>query len=158
MESTREEQVRFVLSRFKTLGSVVQASRMPELMQLDLSMAQFRTLMILGSGGPKTIGQIAHELKIGQSTAGHLVDRLVKAGYACRAEDAEDRRRTVVQTTSAGQAFYEHFASGSETIARYLSELADDDLKALYQGLDALYRMVCAKQGLSAPPSPESAE
>jgi MarR family transcriptional regulator, organic hydroperoxide resistance regulator len=155
MGNTREEQVREAMSKMKAIAMATHIARLPELMQLELSMAQFRTMMILGKWNTMTIGHLAQELGVGQSTAGHLVDKLVRAGYAQRTEDAEDRRRTVVQLTSPGQDLHTRFTDNSEVLRECLLELSDEDLDALSQGLSALCNLTCKKQGLKAPPSQE---
>ena len=155
MGNTREKQVHEAMSKMKAITMAMHIARLPELMPIDLSMAQFRTMMVLGKWSTMTIGHLAQELGVGQSTAGHLVDKLVKAGYAQRTEDTEDRRRTVVQLTSPGQELHARFIGHSEIIRECLLELSDEDLDALSQGVSALCNLVCEKQGLKASPSQE---
>src|SRR5712691_5133295 len=75
-------------------------------MEIDLTLPQLRTLLVLAEEGPLVIGQIAQRLGIGLSTGGHLVDRLVQANLAERTEDAEDRRRTLARLTPKGEDLY----------------------------------------------------
>ncbi|QBD80575.1 MarR family transcriptional regulator [Ktedonosporobacter rubrisoli] len=142
MHKEREERECEVLSLVHTIFKTMQESKLPHLMQIDLSMAQLRTLFILAEGGPMTIGQVANKLSIGQSTAGHLVDRLVRAGYAQRAEDAADRRRIVAHLTETGQDLLEQFRGDPNRMRGYLREMNDDDLEALCQGLNAFASVV----------------
>ena len=100
MTHTRAELEREAVAHFKTIGRTLKATAGQAWMEMDLTLPQLRTLLILAEEGPLVIGQIAQRLGIGLSTGGHLVDRLVQAGLAERTEDAEDRRRTLARTNS----------------------------------------------------------
>lgn len=142
MAMTREEREKDTMSITKTFIHALKEDRWQFLAHLDISMAQVRTLHLLAEEGPMVIGQVAQSLDIGQSTAGHLVDRLVKAGLAQRTEDPEDRRRTVAHLTETGWEVFNRFRVNSEDMAERLKELSDDDLNALHQGLKALLQVV----------------
>jgi DNA-binding MarR family transcriptional regulator len=148
MTMTREEREKDTMSITKNFIHALKEDTWPFLAHLDISMAQVRTLHLLAEEGPMVIGQVAQSLGIGQSTAGHLVDRLVKAGLAQRTEDSEDRRRTVAHLTEAGWELFNRFRVNSEQMAIMLKELSDDDLNALHQGLKALQQAIqkCRKQ------------
>src|SRR6202162_4661343 len=103
---TREELEREVVTQFQTLTRTLKATAGTVWMDIDLTIAQLRTLLVLAEEGPLVIGQIAQRLGIGLSTGGHLVDRLVQADLAERAEDAEDRRRTLARLSPAGGDLY----------------------------------------------------
>src|SRR5260370_25354330 len=75
-------------------------------METDITLPQLRTLLILAEEGPLVIGQIAQRLGVGLSTGGHLVDRLVQASLAERAEDTGDRRPTPARLTPAGEELH----------------------------------------------------
>ena len=79
---------------------------------------------------------------IGLSTGGHLVDRLVQAGLAERMEDVEDRRRTLVRLTQAGEDLSTQLLSGIQQIPILIQQLEESDLSALLQGLRAINRLV----------------
>jgi DNA-binding MarR family transcriptional regulator len=111
-------------------------------MEIDLTIAQLRTLLVLAEEGPLVIGQIAQRLGIGLSTGGHLVDRLVQANLAERTEDAEDRRRTLARLTPKGEDLYARLLNHSLQMQSLIQKLDDADLAALLQGLQALNRLV----------------
>src|SRR5215510_10435181 len=75
--------------------------------ELELSMAQLKTLWIIHAAGAVSIGEIAETLGVGQPTASHLVDRLVQAQLVARAEDPLDRRRTLAQLSVTGKELVE---------------------------------------------------
>ncbi|HEV2472814.1 MAG TPA: MarR family transcriptional regulator, partial [Chthonomonadales bacterium] len=109
---------------------------------IDLTIAQLRTLLVLAEEGPLVIGQIARRLGIGLSTGGHLVDRLVQAGLAERAEDAGDRRRTMARLTPAGEDLYARLLNRTQHLQSLLQRMREGELTALLQGLKAMRRAV----------------
>ena len=78
MIQTREELEREVVAQYRTLGRTLKTSSGTVWMEIDLTIAQLRTLHVLAEEGPLVIGQIAQRLGVGLSTGGHLVDRLVQ--------------------------------------------------------------------------------
>lgn len=139
---THEELVLEVIEQYRAYFHGFKAHMGPILKNIDLTLAQLRTLAILAEEGPLVIGQIAQRLGVGLSTGGHLVDRLVQAGLAERAEDAEDRRRTVARLTPSGEEIYGRLRIGPQRLQSLLQEMDDNDLKALLQGICALNRII----------------
>src|SRR2546425_3482995 len=142
MHQTREELEREVLAQYRTLGRALKATHGPVWMETDLTIAQLRTLLVLAEEGPLVIGQIAQRLGIGLSTGGHLVDRLVQAGLAERAEDTEDRRRTVARLTSKGEDLYARLLNRTQHMQTLIQKMREDELTALLQGIQALRRVI----------------
>jgi DNA-binding MarR family transcriptional regulator len=122
-------------------------------MELDLSMAQLKTLLVLSNGGALPIGQIAEILSVGQPTASHLVDRLVQSQLVIRSEDPVDRRRTLAQLSPQGTALAERLVQmRREPLQRWLAQLDEEFLAALCQSLQALVAIAKAE----ASPVPET--
>ena len=138
MEQIHEELVLEVLGQYQAFFHGFKAQVGPVLKNLDLTLAQLRTLVILAEEGPLVIGQIAQRLGIGLSTGGHLVDRLVQAGLAERTEDAEDRRRTLACLSPAGEDVYAQLRIGPQRMRALLQEMDNNDLNALLQGISAM--------------------
>jgi DNA-binding MarR family transcriptional regulator len=108
-------------------------------MNLDLSMAQLKTLMALYNCGALPIGQIAEILGIGQPTASHLVDRLVQTQLVLRTEDPLDRRRTLAQLSPSGEELAERINQVRfGPLRRWLAQLDDAALAAFHHGSRAL--------------------
>ena len=150
MMQTHEELVSEVLEQYRAYFHGFKAQVGPILKNIDLTLAQLRTLAILAEEGPLVIGQIAQRLGIGLSTGGHLVDRLVQAGLAERTEDSEDRRRTVARLTHAGEGMYGQLRIGPQRMQALLQEMDDNDLKALLQGIRAMNHII-EKKALEQP-------
>jgi len=144
---TREELEHEVVAQFRALQTTLKATSGTVWMELDLTIAQLRTLLVLAEEGPLVIGHIAQRLGIGLSTGGHLVDRLVQAGLAERAEDAEDRRRTLARLTPKGEDLYARLLNHPLQMQSLIQKLSDSDMAALLQGLQALNRLVDGESG-----------
>ena len=142
MLQTREELENEVVTHYRMLIHALKASSGTVWMEIDLTIAQLRTLLVLAEEGPLVIGQIAQRMSIGLSTGGHLVDRLVHSNLAERTEDAEDRRRTLARLTPKGEDLYARLLNHSLQMQTLIQKLDLDDLAALLQGLQALNRLV----------------
>jgi MarR family transcriptional regulator, organic hydroperoxide resistance regulator len=142
MDQTREALEREVLEQYQALGRAFKATAEPGWMEIDLTIAQLRTLLVLAEEGPLVIGQIARRLGIGLSTGGHLVDRLVQAGLAERAEDAGDRRRTMARLTPEGEDLYARLLNRTQHLQSLIQRMREHELSALLQGLQAMRRAV----------------
>src|SRR6266516_170496 len=142
MYQAREELEHEVLAQYRAMMHRFKASSGGAWMEIDLTLPQLRTLLILAEEGPLVIGQIAQRLGIGLSTGGHLVDRLVQAGLAERTEDSEDRRRTLARLTPKGEELYTRLLNRVQHIQTLIQKLDADDLAALLQGLRALNGLI----------------
>jgi DNA-binding MarR family transcriptional regulator len=69
-------------------------------------------------GGPVTIGNLAHRLRIRHHTAVELVDRLVDSGLVERIQDVNDQRRVLLTLTALAD---DHLA---ELSSAHLDELS----------------------------------
>jgi DNA-binding MarR family transcriptional regulator len=68
----------------------------------DVTVRQFRALVILARGGPTSSGELAGHLNVHQSTLTRLVDRLVRKGLVERLPIEGDRRGVCVGLTEKG--------------------------------------------------------
>jgi MarR family transcriptional regulator, organic hydroperoxide resistance regulator len=132
---TPEEVLKLIFS----YSYALQKGAFMEWWGLELTLAQVKVLFTLAIEDHVAIGKIAENLGIGQPTASHLVDRLVQAGLAERVENPSDRRYTLAQLTIAGRELTQRLRQGRlERIQSWLSQLNQEDLDALYQGLKAI--------------------
>lgn len=108
-------------------------------LHLDLSAAQMKTLAVLSGDEPMTIGQVADQLGITLPTASHLVDKLVRAGFAERSDDPRDRRRAVVRPSAEGAELMRSLREFSQShLLACFAGMEDADLAALARGVTAL--------------------
>ena len=69
----------------------------------ETTIAQYRTLVVLASGGPQRMVDLAGALGVAPSTAGRMCDRLVRKGLIRRQRARTDRRAVLVSITAAGR-------------------------------------------------------
>lgn len=128
------------LTLYRDLTRLLHERGAPVWLQTELTFAQLRALFTLADFGPTPIGGVAGRLGIGLPAGSSLVDRLVEQGLVKRREDPLDRRRTLAETTVAGQALAQRLRQGSrEALRAWLEQMDGEDLAALVRGLEALF-------------------
>jgi DNA-binding MarR family transcriptional regulator len=69
----------------------------------DVTLPQYRALVVLGRPGETRASDLAAALGIHQSTSTRLCDRLVRKRLARREVDPDDRRRVTITLTAGGR-------------------------------------------------------
>jgi len=122
-----------------------------ELLSLDLPMGQFKAMATITMYGPQPVGELGRRLGISEPAASLLVGKLEERGLAARTRDEQDRRRTLVTATKAGDELATRLRQGrEEQTQRWLDELTDDELAGLLLGFQGLLRIV-ELEGAGAP-------
>lgn len=110
---------------------------------LEISMGQLKAIIALSSTGPLTVGGLGKVLGLAEPSASILVDKLERMGFATRDTDPADRRRTPVVITEAGLELVSRMRRiRDERLVPWLSELDDDKLDALLDGVTALLQVI----------------
>ena len=134
-----EQEIMQITEDFRAANAALQRVSLPAWLELGLTMAQLKALVAIEGCGSTSVGGVASDLGIGESSASSLVDHLVRAGYARRAEDPADRRRCVVAVTERGSSLLGDLRHGRRVALRQgLDGLGEDDRAALGRGLAAL--------------------
>jgi len=84
----------------------------------DVTLAQYRTLVLLMTGGPCRLGDLARATGVNPSTATRMCDRLIHKGLVTRARDRVDRRETVLSLTDKGQQLVDAVTVSRRSIIR----------------------------------------
>src|SRR3982750_905116 len=74
----------------------------------DVTLPQFRALVVLAVRGPQRSIDIAEELRVNPSTGTRMLDRLIRKGLVRRMRSSTDRRVVRVRLTTAGHDIVEH--------------------------------------------------
>jgi DNA-binding MarR family transcriptional regulator len=82
---------------------VAVAARSLDRTASDVTLPQFRVLVMLSVRGAQRPGDVAADLAVEPSTATRMSDRLVRKELVSRRHSSEDRRTVVVELTPAGQ-------------------------------------------------------
>jgi DNA-binding MarR family transcriptional regulator len=85
----------------------------------DVTLPQFRTLVVLATRGPQRSIDIADELRVNPSTGTRMCDRLARKGLIRRVRSSADRRVVRLRLTPAGLRLVD------EVIGRRRADLAE---------------------------------
>ena len=103
-------------------------STMRFFMDVELTMAQFRALVMIRRWGPQTGRELARRLHVTPGTLVPLIDRLEDQGYLRRVPDKEDRRLTWLELTpKADRLFQRLWGMGAARIATAIGRLIPED-------------------------------
>ena len=95
---------------------------------IDLSMTEIHTIEAVGIKDAKTMGEIAHDLRITVGTLSAAITKLIKKGYVERKRTEEDRRVVLVSLTSKGENVYrEHQVFHDEMITSMLGNFSEEE-------------------------------
>ena len=105
----------------------------------DLSITEIHTIDAIGTQGNRTMGEIAHDLRITVGTLTTAITKLIKKGYVERKRIEEDRRVVLVNLTSKGEEVYKvHQVFHEEMICAMLSNFSDEEEQVLSKSLEKL--------------------
>ncbi|MBI4788060.1 MAG: MarR family transcriptional regulator [Chloroflexi bacterium] len=153
-QASRREIENEIIEAFVEMVLTQKFADMPKWIDLNLTVSQLRAVFFLAFRGSLTIGELAKLLGMGNPAASILVQQLVQQELAERSEDAKDRRRTLVRLTERGAELMRGRREQREAKFRnWLSQLSDDELAGLRQGLVPLVKLV---QADLAAPSPRT--
>lgn len=82
---------------------VAVAARSLRGIEEDVTLAQYRTLVVLASRGPQSSASLASVLGVSASTATRMCDRLIRKGFIRRRAARQDRREVRLALTDAGR-------------------------------------------------------
>lgn len=126
--------------RLIRLGSRVHRLQVERLAALStpLSVRQYRILDRVDQGNT-SLGRLARLARRRPSTISKSADSLVRQGLLTRAEDAGDRRITVLGLTTAGAALLAEAREAMRELARWLVSVSGTDAARLAVLIDDLY-------------------
>ena len=85
----------------------------------DLSITEIHTIDAIGTQGNRTMGEIAHDLRITVGTLTSAINRLIKKGYAERSRTEEDRRVVLITLTEKGKEVYKFHEEFHNDMIKY---------------------------------------
>ncbi|MDR3687592.1 MAG: MarR family transcriptional regulator [Coriobacteriia bacterium] len=143
-----------IVSSYRVIARALDRVMLPRLIELGLTMPQFKALIAVVTAGPGGISvtQLGCELSIGQPSASLIVDQLARPGYVERIQDTVDRRRVLVTATAMGAETINELRFGRHsTFAEWLGNVEQSDAEALERGLRSLSLAVQASAMGTAP-------
>jgi DNA-binding MarR family transcriptional regulator len=104
-----------------------------------LSVPQFRCLNYIDRHAGASVGQVATFLGVSLATASVMVDRLKLAGHVDGSVSAADRRRSVLQSSSAGRRLLTVIRDATQAeLAELLRRHPAPELATLLEGMRLL--------------------
>ena len=102
----------------------------------EVTLTQYRTLVVLASRGPQTLNGLAQAVGVTPATATRMCDRLVRKRLIVRRAEREDRRNLRVSLTPKGHDLVASVtANRRHEIARIVSAIPSEERLALVQTL-----------------------
>lgn len=109
----------------------------------DVTLPQYRTLVVLAYGGSTRLADLASHLSVSPSTATRMCDRLVRKGLVTRARDEIDRREVKLDLTGDGRDLVQQVMNRRrEDVQTILSAIPDGTRRPLVSSLQVLARAV----------------
>ena len=91
---------------------------------VEVTLPQFRALVVLASRGPQRVVDVSGELGVDPSTGTRLCDRLVRKGLVRRQRSTADRRVVRVTLTPAGRSLVDQVsARRREELSRAVAQM-----------------------------------
>lgn len=110
----------------------------------DVTLPQYRLLVVLTTRGPQPVTELANALGVAPPTATRMCDRLVRKGFVSRSPSEQDRRQVLLSLTPEGR----HLTG---TVSAHRRELIVDLLEKLpkerHPGLIEAFRLFAAAAG-----------
>lgn len=118
---------------------VALAARSLAVLDAEVTLPQYRLLIVLAAHGPQGLGSLAASLAVNASTATRMCDRLIRKGLVRRRVSSHDRREVRLALTKVGrQLVYETTARRRVELGRLLEVIPADKQRALVAALSLL--------------------
>jgi DNA-binding MarR family transcriptional regulator len=105
----------------------------------EVTLTQYRSLVILASRGPQSLAALAEAVAVTPPTASRLCERLVRKGLVRRRSDRNDRRQVRVALSAAGQSLVDAVtAKRRREIAELLASVPAKDQRSVVAALRQL--------------------
>jgi DNA-binding MarR family transcriptional regulator len=151
-----DEIVDAVLTASRAMIAV--AVRSLSAMAEDITIAQYRTLVVLASRGPQKLADLAEQLGVTAPTAGRMSDRLVRRGLVARHRAQDDRRVVRISLTAAGRQIVDHATRQRRVyLAEVLAALPEPQRREVASALRAFAEATGEVPDQEWPPGPVAA-
>lgn len=104
----------------------------------EVTLVQYRALVLLVSRGEQNVSDLADALGIHASTATRLCDRLVAKGYVGRVTSADSRRETTLSATNRARGLVRTVSTRRRReVTRIVEQLSVEERRKLRAAFDA---------------------
>ena len=138
MESSRKRLIHRLIECMELMHTYMRISSPEEWSELELTMPQARTLLLLSQGAQR-MGSIAMHLGCSLPSATGMIDRLVTKGLVERMPDPDDRRVVSCHLTSLGEQEVERLLRiGRMKIEIVANVLTEQELEIVVKAVEVL--------------------
>ncbi len=116
----------------------------------DVTLPQFRVLVVLSSAGPMRMGAVAERMGVIPSTFSRFIDRMVAGGWVERASSPDSRREVLLELTESGRDLVEEVTTRRRSdISAVLSSMTGEQQAAVGAAFQAF------ADAAGEPPAPD---
>ncbi|WP_163215870.1 MarR family winged helix-turn-helix transcriptional regulator [Clostridium thermarum] len=116
----------------------------------DITVTEIHTIEAIGMYEPRSMSEIAADLKITVGTLTTAINKLINKGYVERKRIEEDRRVVLVQLTKRGKLAYRiHEKFHRDMVMATIEGLSEEEEKILVRAMDQLNKFFKRKYNLS---------
>jgi len=138
---TRKKMIDEILRLQYQLMQAMDRNDSPAWMELNLTIAQLKSLIFIYFEGTTNFIKLANALGVTPPNVTGIVNRLVEQNLVTREENPEDRRTFILRVTEPGKSLVDGLHDrGIKRMAVILDRLTVDELMGLTTGLTALVR------------------
>jgi DNA-binding MarR family transcriptional regulator len=138
-DDEREAAIARIMGARRRMAHLFAFTRSDPLLTANLTMPQFRLLLVLALRGGAASHDLAESMGVSLATITGIVDRLAAQDLVTRREDPRDRRVRRVELTAAGRGLVDDIAAaGTASQRRLLDRLSLDDLAILERAFGLL--------------------
>jgi DNA-binding MarR family transcriptional regulator len=138
VERSKEQLTARLVGLMQLISNQVRPVPPEEWSELELTMPQWRTLVLLNRG-PRRMSEVAAHLGSSLSSATSMIDRLLNKQLVARMQDPADRRVVSCRLTAQGQAQVDWFwHMGRKKIEQVRDILNREELEAVVHAMEVL--------------------
>lgn len=105
----------------------------------EVTLTQYRTLVVLASRGPQSLAELAEAVAVTPPTATRMCDRLIKKGLILRRQDRDDRRLIRLSLAKRGRDLVDDVTRRRRReIVRLVQAVPPDQRAAMVDSLQRL--------------------
>ena len=117
---------------------------------IDLSVTEIHTIDAIGMYEPRSMSEVAADLRITVGTLTTAINKLIKKGYVERQRIEEDRRVVLIKLTKKGKLAYRvHEKFHKDMIMATIEGLSQEEEKILISAMDRLNNFFKDKYNLN---------
>ena len=135
----KENIIEEIIESHRRLNSALRDYAPDVWMDLNLTIAQVKSLFFISNQGSTNFRKLADRLKVTPSNVTGIIDRLVDQGFISRTENPADRRVILLKTTPQGDSLVAALRERRSTyLSKVLYHLGLDELDDIAQGMAKL--------------------